>query len=246
MDPYADIAPYYDWEHDDFLEDVTFFLHVIREGPVLEIGVGTGRVAHPIALAGYDVWGVDTSEAMLSRARIRLRDVGGVHLIHGEVDHLVDTPNFRVVLLPLNTLWHVSTLDGQLRMLEAIHARMAIGGLLLVDLSNPLTLADRRSHGELSQRFRRKLDGKSISSYSSAWDNESEQILMLSLTYEEVPAHGPVRRSFAELELRYLYRFELELLLRLAGFSLRDCYGSYDLQPYSSLSPNLIAVAESA
>jgi hypothetical protein len=52
-----------------------------------------------------------------------------------------------------------------------------------------------------------------------------------------------VRRSFADLELRYLYRFELEVVLRLADFVLRQCYGSYDLQPYGPTSPNLIVIA---
>jgi SAM-dependent methyltransferase len=243
MDPYAEIAPYYDWEHDEFRDDIEFYLNAIRDGPVLEVGVGTGRIALPLARAGHEVWGVDPSEAMMARARDRLAGIPRVHLRLGSVDQLDQAPRFGTTLLPLNTLWHAADLDDQIEMLQAVHRRMTTNGLLFVDLSNPLSMADRQSRGELRQRFRRSVDGCTITSYSSVWDDEADQVLTLALTYEESRAGVPVQRSFAELELRYLYRFELDAALRLAHFAVLQVYGSYDLQPYSSASPNLIVVA---
>jgi hypothetical protein len=68
--------------------------------------------------------------------------------------------------------------------------------------------------------------------------------LELDLLYDQLDAEGRVRRTNAHLELRYLYRYELELLLLHTGFRVRHLYGSYDLDPYTADSPNLIALAE--
>jgi SAM-dependent methyltransferase len=245
MDPYADIARYYDWEHDEFDDDIAFYLNSISGGPVLEVGVGTGRIALPLARAGYEIWGVDPSDAMLTRARERLKGSAAVHLCLGFVDQLDPNLTFPFVVLALNTLWHLPDLEGQIGMLRSIERRLRPGGLLLVDLSNPLTMADRQSRGELRQRVRRSISGRTICALSAAWDNEAEQLLTLSLTYEETHVDGLTRRSFADLRLRYLYRFECELALRQAGLALRQCYGWYDLQPFTSSSPNLLMVASS-
>jgi hypothetical protein len=78
--------------------------------------------------------------------------------------------------------------------------------------------------------------------WSAVWDDEAEQLLDLSLNYDEVDA-GILRRTRSHLQLHYTYRFELELLLRSAGFRVGQIFGTYELDPYSSASPNLIAVA---
>jgi SAM-dependent methyltransferase len=246
MDPYAEIAPFYDWEHDDFTDDVSFYLNVIQGGPVLDVGIGTGRIALAVANAGFEVVGVDVSDAMMALARKRLHGAQGVQLCRGPVAELDSRSRFSVALLSLNTLWHVTELNAQIEMLRAIGRRLIPGGLLVVDVSNPLTMADREGRGELRQRFRRVVDDRTVSAYSAAWDDEGEQILTLSLTYEETLSTGASRRTCAELELRYLYRFELELALGQAGLVLSHCYGSYDLQPYGSESPNLIVIAQPA
>ena len=73
-DPYAPIAEIYDFSYNDFLEDVDFYDNLARavDGPILELGVGSGRVAIPLAQAGYEVVGIDNSPTMLAVARARL------------------------------------------------------------------------------------------------------------------------------------------------------------------------------
>jgi hypothetical protein len=115
--------------------------------------------------------------------------------------------------------------------------------MLVVDLSNPLSLADRGAEGELRLRSSSARGDRRLTVSSAAWDDESAQTLRLCLFYDETEAQVSVQRSMAEFELRYLFRSELELLLRLCGFDLRQIYGSYDLDPYSSHSPGLIAIA---
>jgi SAM-dependent methyltransferase len=244
MDPYHDIAAFYDLEHEVFRDDLDFYLNMISEGPVLEIGSGTGRLLAPLADSGLEVWGIDSSAAMLQRARRRLRTHPNAHLVQAAVGELELPIRFRVALFPLNTLWHLPHLEAQLQALAIVHRHLAPGGRLILDLSNPLTMADRGADGEVRQRFERTVEDKQVAGFSAAWDDEAEQRLSLSLMYEELQQDGQTLRSRARLELRYIYRFELELLLRLSRFQLLATYGWYDLRPYSADSPNLIAVAD--
>jgi SAM-dependent methyltransferase len=243
MDPYEKIAPFYDCEHAEFRDDIELYLQLLPQGPVLEVGCGTGRITEALAQAGFTVLGVDRSDAMLARARSRLSHVPRVHLVHGAIADVSLDMHFQSALLPLNTLWHFPGTEDQLAALRAIHVALVPDGMLVVDLTNPLTMADRGARGEHRQHFRHYSAGGSVTGTASAWDDEAEQQLHLSLTYDQIDAGGRNKRATAELELRYIYRYELELLLLHAGFRLHQLFGSYDLEPYSAHSPSLIAVA---
>jgi SAM-dependent methyltransferase len=243
MDPYQEIARHYDLEHDGWRDDVEFYLNIVRQGPVLEVGTGTGRVMEPLLEAGFEVWGVDSSPAMLDRARARLAAYSQAHLVLGAVQDLKLDVTFHAALLPLNVLWHFEDIECRQASLQAIRSHLARGALLVVDVSNPLAMADRGANGELRQRFSAPRQDHHVRAFSAAWDDEAEQLLRLTLIYDEVDASRAVHRSSADLRLRYVYRSELELLLRLAHFRLEQLYGTYDLAAYASESPNIIAVA---
>src|SRR5918999_4111072 len=88
-------APFYDWENAQTLgkRDVPFWrrLALASDGPLLELGCGTGRVAFPLARAGVNVVGVDRSAEMLARAvkrRRRIRNKARVQLVRGDIRHL--------------------------------------------------------------------------------------------------------------------------------------------------------------
>jgi SAM-dependent methyltransferase len=243
MDQYEAIAAFYDAEHAGFHDDIDFYLQVLPIGSVLEVGVGTGRVAQPLARAGFEVWGVDPSAAMLDQARLKLEGIANVQLVHGPIETLNVDQRFDSAIMPLNTIWHFLSQDAQIAALRAVRRHLAPNGLLVLDLSNPLTMADRGANGSVRERFSAVVDEGSVTGYSAAWDDEAEQRLTLSLVYDRITSESHVLRSRAQLELRYILRPELELLLRVSGFQLRQCYGSYDLEPFSATAPSLIAVA---
>jgi SAM-dependent methyltransferase len=246
MDPYEAIVFYYDLEHTSFEDDVQFYLNHVMSGPVLEIGAGTGRITRALANAGHEVWAVDSSPAMLHRAHEQIGTNPRVHLVESSVDALdeVGLPaHFRVAILSLNFLWHLPSWEDQLRALQAVHRLLVPMGLLLVDSSNPLTMVDRGARGEVRRRFRVESDGQFVTGFSAAWDDPAEQVISLTLTYDTVDTEGTLKRIETDLDLRYVYRFELELLLRAAGFIEEQLYGSYELDSYSAESPNLISVS---
>lgn len=243
MDPYRDVAALYDCEHDAFQDDIAFYLDQMIDGPVLEVGTGTGRIALALLRSGLELWGVDPSAAMLDRARNRLAEFTSAHLMLGTVSDLPAQSRFGTAIVPLNTLWHLPDNVSQILLLEEVRSRLTPEGLLFVDLSNPLALAERGSRGECRERFSGRCGNGYLTVLSAAWDDQAGQQLSLSLTYDMTDVSGSVRRSHADFRFRYLYRFELELILRHAGFRPVATYGSYDGQPYRTDSTNIIAVA---
>lgn len=243
MNSYDLIARFYDYEHQSFRDDIDFYLQLLPPGPVLEVGSGTGRITGQLAEAGCEVWGIEPSLSMVELARQRLRSTKRAHLVVGRLEDLDLDVRFGAALLPLNTLWHFSDLEAQLTALRVIKRHLLPTGLLAVDLSNPLTMADRGAVGEVRRRFHVAVETGSVTGFSAAWDHEADQLIHLELWYDEVSADGVLRRTETELDLRYLFRPELELLLRHSGFRPGPVYGSYDLEAYGSASPRLIALA---
>jgi SAM-dependent methyltransferase len=243
QDAYAQIAEFYDLEHERFNDDIAFYLNLLEPGPILEIGVGTGRIAEPLAYHDFEVWGVDASPAMLERARLRLGN-HSARLIQASALELDLHRTFPAALLPLNTLWHFADAESQTRCLRVIREHLPPGGLLIVDSSNPLTLADRGSRGELRVRFTQPLDDGVVTGMSATWDDEEQQRLRVLLMYDTMHAAGSLTRTQATLDLRYVFREELLAYLGDAGFRPRHTYGSYDLDPYADDSQSLIVVAE--
>jgi SAM-dependent methyltransferase len=246
MDPYANIVELYDLEHDAFHDDVSFFANLIQDGPVLEIGCGTGRIVSQLVRQGLEVHGIDTSEPMLAAARRRVAGLPRAHLHHMNAEKISLPQMFQAAIWPLNVLWHLSDQDAQLRALKQVRAHMLVGSLLVVDLSNPLMIANGEGSAGVQLRFHSSDDVSEVQGFSSAVDVPSEQLLILTLWYDRIGAGGTVSRSTSVVTLRYMYRFELELMLVSSGFRLGEVYGSYDLDPYTANSPNMLVVAIAA
>lgn len=243
MDPYSEIAAFYDCEHAGFSEDLDFYAEILTHGPVLELGCGTGRITRMLVEAGLETWAIDSSAPMLDRARQALGEHTLAHLVQADLLALKLDRMFPVALLSLNTLWHFPDPDQQLSVLTVIRRHLSTGATLIIDSSNPLTLSDRGADGQLRERFHGICNGRPLTISSAAWDDEAEQRLTLSLHYDSSDG-GLLRRISTTLQLRYLYRHEIELMLRLTGFQASDILGDYGGDPYHRDSPNLIVLAE--
>lgn len=243
MDSYQAIAHYYDLEHAEFHEDIDFYLEWIRGGPVLEVGAGTGRIMAALLRSGLHVCGVEPSSAMLARARRRIEGLPGASLCRSSIETFRSDRRFATAIISLNALWHLPTLARQIDALRVVQAHLLPGGVLLLDQSNPLTMADRHTASSVRERFQSVVDGKTIMGFSTSEHDEAAQTLALTLWYDEFEPGGAVQRTSTQLQLRYLYWAELDLALRLSGFAASAWFGSYDSEPYHAASPNLIAVA---
>jgi len=145
-DPYAVLAEWYDIEHDAITEDVEFFAQQVASlgvarPRVLEVGGGTGRIAAGLALAGYEVVGIEPSAAMRARYLARLaalpeRVARRMTVLDGDARLLTlpaDT-RFDAALYGLDTFAHLLTAEERDAALRAAYERLHIGGKLLIDL----------------------------------------------------------------------------------------------------------------
>lgn len=249
---FDDLARFYDLDHALVHADVEMYRQFAAQfgPPILELGCGTGRVALPLARDGHEVAAVDISPAMLAVLRAKLAqeppDVAArVQVIQADLRRLALGREFALALCPLNTFMHMTTQADQLAALGSAYRHLAPGGRLIVDVASPLAMLMIPAGEALSlqSELRDEVSGRTVQKFTSVRFDQARQMQYITLMYDEVQADGVVRRATLRTELRYVFRFEMQLLLERVGFTVEDVYGSPDLEPYEGPSESMIFVA---
>ena len=182
---------------------------------MLEIGVGSGRVAVPTALAGVPVVGVDASEAMLELARRRAAPHGlDLTLVHADMRDLPELGTFPLVTVPFRAFLHLRDDDERLAVLRALHDRLEPGGTLAFDVFHPDGLDIAETHGRWIER-EPGIDERAL------WDEDDRR---LDLTVRAGDVH-------AEMELWWVEPDEWRTLLDEAGYEAVTAFGWFDRRP---------------
>jgi len=249
-DDYDAFARFYDLFYAQRDEDIAMYLDFAQaaDGAVLELGCGTGRLLAPLARAGHRVTGLDSSAEMLAHARERLRAAGlteRVTLVQGDLRHFDLGERFALAILSANTFMHCHDTQEQLACLGCVHQHLHSGGRLIVDLSHPdlQMLGEADGHLLSDDPVRDPHTGCTVLRFVHQRLDVANQMQHVTFILDEVAPDGNVRRMFFPFRLRLVFRFEMELLLRLAGFGLEALYGSYQLEPFESNSERMIFVA---
>lgn len=250
MDDFDRYAHFYELDYGDRDDDLLMLEQFAARcgSPILELGCGTGRALLPLARAGYRLTGLDISPAMLDLARRKLaaEDLAeGVTLLQADMRDLDLEARFNLAFVAVNSFMHLPTTADQLAALARIREHLNPGGLLLLDLfhPDPSRLLDAGGQLTLERVIPDPTIGSQILKLFSRRIDLGQQTLYLTYIFDEVDAQGRVRRHLFPFALRYLFRYELELLLRHAGFQVEALYGSYNLDDFDSDSEKLIAVA---
>lgn len=245
MDVYEKLARFYDLEHADLTADVVFFLYFARQagGPVLEVGCGTGRLLLPMLEAGIEVTGVDLSPAMLARARDKLGDK--VPLIEGDMQTVTLPQRYALIIISINTFLHLMTTADQLAALANLARYLSPGGRIIIDLpaGDELAHQDPDARLTLEKIFFDPDSGHRIMKLVASRVDWATQRQEVTYVFDELLKDGSVKRTVVPMTLRHIFRYELELLLERADYSLEDLYGDYDLSSYGEGGPRMIAVA---
>lgn len=220
MTLYDRIAAFYDPWSKSVTEDVGFYVGqaLASGGPVVELAVGTGRIAVPIAEAGVPVIGVDSSPEMLSVARAAAESAGVSGLVDLRLGDLREPPvseRVPLVICPFRSLLHMETEDEKLRAARAACGLLEADGRFVFDVFSPSRKDIEETHGRWLERepgiFER-----------ADWD-EGTRTLSLSVR------SGDVITTFG---LHWLSAPEWLRLLDEAGFEVETLYGWFDLRPY--------------
>jgi SAM-dependent methyltransferase len=219
MSAYDRIARLYDPWSASVVEDVSFYLERARRsgGPVVELGVGTGRIAVPLAADGIEVIGVDSSEGMLAVARERAALAGvAVDLRYGDLrDPPVEGP-VPLVLAPFRSLLHMETEADRLAALRAVHGMLEPGGRFVFDVFNPGREDITETHGRWLER--------EPGIFERADWNERTRTLILRVRGEGMET---------ELSLAWISVGEWRELLGAEGFVVEGLYGWFDESPWA-------------
>jgi SAM-dependent methyltransferase len=182
---------------------------------VLEIGVGSGRVAVPTALAGIPVVGVDTSEAMLDLARRRAAPHAvDLTLVRADMRELPDLGTFRLVTVPFRAFLHLRDDEERLAVLRSLYERLEPGGTLAFDVFHPDRLDIAETHG-------RWLEREPGIEERALWDEDARRL-------ELAVRAGDV---CAEMELWWTEADGWRALLGAAGFDDVRAFGWFDRRP---------------
>jgi SAM-dependent methyltransferase len=216
---YDRIARIYDPWSRSVTEDVGFYVDqaLTAGGPVVELAVGTGRIAIPIAQAGLDVIGVDTSPGMLAVARAAAEEAGVAARVDLRLGDLREPPvseRVPLVICPFRSLLHMESEDEKLRALRAARNLLADDGRFVFDVFAP-------SREDIEETDGRWLEREPGIFERADWD-EGSRTLSLSVRSDEAET------TFG---LHWLSAPEWLRLLDAAGLEVEAVYGWFDLRP---------------
>ena len=218
MSSYDAIAELYDPWSASVVEDVAFYLEEARRsgGPVVELGVGTGRIAVPLGAEGIHVIGVDSSRAMLEVCARRAALAGvTLDLRVGDLREPPVTERVPLVICPFRSLLHMHTDEDRLGVLGAAYDLLLPGGRFVFDVFTP-------DADDIAQTQGRWLEREPGIFEHAVWD-ESARTLTLTV-------RGDERET--TMALAWLSPDEWRGLLERAGFEIEACYGWFDRTPY--------------
>ena len=220
MSAYDGIARLYDAWSTAVIEDISFYVEeaLAAGGPVVELGVGTGRIAIPTAMAGVDVIGVDSSAGMLAVCAARAGEAGVLEhldLRQGDLRRPPVEERVRLVTCPFRAYLHLSSDAERLEALGAARSLLLDGGRLVFDVFAP-------SDDDIEETDGRWLEREPGIFERADWDRRA-QTLTLSV-------RGDAGES--SMTLWWLEPQRWQALLAEAGFTLEACYGWFDRRPY--------------
>ena len=248
-DLYDHVTPYRE------RQDVEFYVEAAKaaDGPVLEVGSGTGRVLIPTARAGIEIVGVDLSPHMLKVCRERLgQEAAEVQsratLVEGDMRTFELGQTFKLATTPFRPFQHLLTVEDQVACLKNIHRHLDAGGHLILDIFNPsLEALTRDNVGEEfgdEPEFTTPDGRRVLRRQKIVARDYFKQINQVELIYYVTCPGGREERLVHAFDMRYLFRYEAEHLLARCGFELEHLYAGYDKSPYGSQFPGeLICMA---
>ncbi|ABF45483.1 Methyltransferase type 11 [Deinococcus geothermalis DSM 11300] len=238
---YDDFADLYDHQYDLYRDDLHFYAGVAERvgGPVLEVGAGTGRVTAFLARRGVRVVGLEPSARMIERGRARAKEQGlDLTFVQGDAGSFQLEERFSLVIAPFNALMHLYTPGEQLSALENIRAHLKPGGAFVFDLSVP-------RYGEMNTL---RHEGETFYG-DGGWRTDvflvqrhdrPRQHVTTEYYVDTTAADGTLRRRHYTLTQRYYTRFEMEWLLRCAGFEAPRVTGSFQGGPLTESSEVMV------
>ncbi|MEZ4572201.1 MAG: class I SAM-dependent methyltransferase [Thermomicrobiales bacterium] len=246
---YAVLSQFYDLEYSVFDADLDMYRQFAERarGPILELGCGTGRVLEAFDEISYPIVGIDNSKAMLDIASSRVTD--DVTLVQRDMRDCSEEPAlphgpFNFVLSAINTFLHLPDVRSQIETLESVREVTVSGGIMLLDLFVPDPVYIGKLDGQLTLEYQHQFEnGDRLDKWVARSHDLATQLIQTTVYFDVTRPDGSVRRLVDQYLTRYVHLYELEHLLSRTGWDLVSLFGNYDLEPFTSDSERILALA---
>jgi SAM-dependent methyltransferase len=210
---------------------VDFLADLARDGAALELGIGTGRIALPLAQRGIRVHGIDLSEAMVARLRAK-PGAEQIGVTIGDFATSTVEATFSVAYLVFNTIMNLTSQDEQVACFRNVAAHLEPGGCFVIEVGVPAL--QRLPPGETVRAFHVSASRLGFDEYDLASQG------LISHHYAVVDGKLEVN----SVPFRYVWPSELDLMARLAGMTLRERWDGWTREPFTSDSTRHVSVWE--
>lgn len=245
-DLYPDFtAKFYDIIYDKILSnaDKEFYLKKIAEtkGPVLELGVGTGRLFIEALKGGADIYGVDISQNMINQLKEKLDPQNYYRVEVQDIIHMKLNKKFNMIIAPFRVFSHIINTQDQINTLNNVYDHLNSGGYLIFDLYIPnlkMLSEGLTNHMDFQGEYK---PGNKISRITSMKADLINQISNVKMEYiwEE---NGEEKKMEWIFPMRYYFRFELEHLISLSELGLENIFGDFEENELNPDSKEFIVV----
>ena len=227
-------APIYDqWHPEAPAEMITALKDLAGAGPVLELGIGTGRVALRLAEQGLEVHGIDASEAMVARLRAK---AGGdrIPVTLGNLAEVEADGNYTLIFVVFNTLFCLLSQEDQVRCFANVAKRLRSSGLFLIEAFIPDLTRFTRGQNAITTK---------VGADEVRLDVSIHDPLNQRTTSQHVVITEAGTRLYP-VQVRYAWPSELDLMARLAGMRLRERWSNWRREPLTAESTGHVSVYE--
>jgi SAM-dependent methyltransferase len=224
---------YDDWYRDvlDPGPCVDLLAELAGSGPALELGIGTGRVALPLAERGVEVHGIDASPAMLERLRAKPgADRVVTHL--GDMGEVAVDGEFPLVFVLVNTIFMLGSQDEQVSCFQAVSRRLAPAGRFVVEAQVP----DVGLYSQRQQVRTQRVDADSVVLAARSFDPVTQRMVAQQVQLSEAGLR------LVPGILRFAWPAELDLMARLAGLRLSQRWSGWKREPFTATSAMHVSV----
>jgi SAM-dependent methyltransferase len=229
---------YDQFNHGRHEQELAFYTRELTNctGPVLEVACGTGMILLPLLERGLDIYGFDLSEQMLEKLVAKAERDGHTGIKRRvTVQNMVDFQygmQFQAIFIPARSFLHLTTQDEQIACLQNIHRHLCDDGCLMLNFFTPslqALLDNTRSNPAFREfaTYRHPETNKEIKLSVCQVNDLTEQIQHITWRFDVA---GETQDS--PMLVRWVYRWEFELLARLSGFRVAALYSGFDREPY--------------
>ena len=216
----------------DESETVTFLSRLANGGPALELAIGTGRIAVPLAATGIHVDGIELSPAMADKLTAK-PGADGIAVSIGDFA-AVDVPgSYKLIYVVYNTFFNLLTQDDQVRCFGNVAKHLSSDGIFVIEAFDPAYL-----HGLRGNQY---VDAEAIELDTVTLDvgRHDPVAQILSESHVELSRDGV---KVFPIVCRYCWPSELDLMARLAGLRLHNRWGGWEGEPFTAASSRHVSV----